>query len=350
VLHRNSLADIVKALVCGGAIETARHRSNVQARGYRLAAKYLGDRCVHVSATDPRLIEAIERERHRQHEQDQQTRWLPIHHALQSQQYHVTLTSDADNILDALPAHTRLCQDVLASNIRRRELPFSVSSTGRVFNGITGLKRELRNALRIDGEHVGHVDIRCAQPALLAMLLLAQYPPYGPKNRETYKHTAVVPLPVLLSPLPTPAPSCLPADAGVFTEIASSGLLYERLMESTGLDRETLKRRVLVDVLAKRGGYPSTVEAVFRESFPSVYQIVRRVNRRDHGTLIRLLQRAESWLVVETVAPRLLGKVRIVTLHDAIFTALRQVPAVETAFREVFAELGFSMALKVERG
>ena len=57
------------------------------------------------------------------------------------------------------------------SNIRRREHTFSVSSTGRVFNWITGLQREMRSTLRIDVEHVGNVNIRCAQPESLAVIL-----------------------------------------------------------------------------------------------------------------------------------------------------------------------------------
>ena len=119
-------------------------------------------------------------------------------------------------------------------------------------------------------------------------------------------------------------------------------------MAVSGLDRDVVKLALLRDVLAKRGRYPSAVENAFRDAFPTVYQIVRAVNRDDHGTLIRLLQRAESWLVVETVAPRLLGRVRILTLHDAIFSRRRDVRKVKDAFREVFDERGFEMTLKVE--
>ena len=65
------------------------------------------------------------------------------------------------------------------------------------------------------------------------------------------------------------------------------------------------------------------VETAFRAAFPTVLRIIRAVNRDDHGELIRLLQRAESWLVIDEVAPRLLGKVRVVTLHDSIYSKRR---------------------------
>ena len=81
----------------------------------------------------------------------------------------LTIDPAADTILATLPEHTRLCQDVLVSRVRHREFPFSVSSTGRAFNSVTGLKRELRPTLRLGGEPIGGVDIVCAQPALLAL-------------------------------------------------------------------------------------------------------------------------------------------------------------------------------------
>jgi len=339
IMSPNSIADIVKALERGEAIETAPYYAGVKCRGYRLGRRYLGDRHVRWPATDPRLIERIERARGEQ-EAEQRGRWKPIHFALSAEQRCVTITADADGILDGLPDHTRLCQDVLVGNLRRRAPPFSVATTGRTFNCITGLKRELRTALRIGGEQLGSVDICNAQPALLAMLIGLNSPTNGVKHRETYKHA------------PLPLPACLPPalpDAVAFACVAVSGTLYERLMDGCfSLDRSSVKKRFLVDVLAKRGRYPSSVERAFRAEFPSVYRIVRAINRDDHAAAIRLLQRLESWLVIEQVAPQLLGRIRFVTLHDAIYSRADELATVEGAFRAVFESIGFDIALKVE--
>ena len=78
--------------------------------------------------------------------------------------------------------------------------------------------------------------------------------------------------------------------------------------------------------------------------------MIRRINRDDHGTLIRLLQRAESWLVIEHVAPRLLGRVPVMTLHDAIYCRCADLPKVEAAFRDAMADLDIQLALKIESG
>jgi len=338
---------VVKSLEAGGVIEVAPYCAGIKAMGYRLAKRFLGDRSVQVPATDVRLIERIERE-HQRHVDEQRSRWQPIHHALDQEQRALTITDDAERILNALPEETRdkvrLCQDVLVDRIQRRELPFSVGRTGRCFNGLTGLKSELRKAVRLSGEPMGSVDLRNAQPALLSMLLRTEFPPNGVKRRSTYKHA--LPLPPSLPPA---CLSLLPApDADSFAKSTSDGRLYELLMSACGLERDAVKLGFLRDVLAPRWLYPSPVANAFRKEFPTVARIIRTVNRDDHATLIRLLQRAESWLVIEQVAPRLLGRVRIVTLHDAIFSQQRDVREVTDGFCEAFKELGFEMALQVE--
>ena len=176
-------------------------------------------------------------------------------------------------------------------------------------------------------------------------MLRSEFPPSGLKPRETYKHTLPVDPPLL----PAASLFLLPSlDASLFAVLASEGVLYESLVASSGLTRDVVKLAFLRDVLAKRGRYPSVVEASFRNAFPTVHRIIRAVNRNDHGTLIRLLQRAESWLVIGQVAPRLLGRMPIVTLHDAIYSRSRDAPKVADTFREAFGELGFEMGLKLD--
>ena len=75
----------------------------------------------------------------------------------------------------------------------------------------------------------------------------------------------------------------------------------------------------------------------------------REINRDDHGALIRILQTAESWLVIERVAPRLMAcGCRAVTLHDAVFSHVESLDQVESAFADVLEEIGFSLSLKRE--
>ncbi len=326
---------IIEALKIGRAIETVGYSAGLKSTGYKLTDRFLTGEYESRPIRDESLIDRLERERRRQ-----KSKWQQIHHDLDEQQQCVTIVSDADRILENMPRRAQLCQRALVDNIRRRDFHFSVSSTGRCFNSISGLKSDLRATLRIDGERVGCIDIDCAQPALLAMLLSQKPPECEGIGSTRYIHTRFA--------APSPVPPAGGEDLECFRSLACRGVLYDVLGYRWELSRRKVKKRVLVDVLAKGKEYPSEVEKRFRQDFPSVYRAIRTINRGDHSTLIRHLQRMESWLVIENVAPRLLGRCPFVTLHDGIYSGVAELPAVEAAFHDTFQELGFSMSLKRE--
>lgn len=359
VMDKDCIAPIVNSLKDGGVIEVFPHCKGIKCKGYRMTARFTCVPSVRVPPNDPRLIDRIERERQRMND-ERRSRWLPVHRELSEQQVGLTITDDAEAILEGLPADVRnrvwLSQSALIDRLRRREFYFSVGTTGRCFNNLCNLKCELRAAVRLYGEPLGNVDIRCSQFALLGILLTGKIPPSVPKSRETYKYPllSVPPLSPSLLSLPAPCDSdtgLCDSDAELFAALAGDGCLYDRLLVELGWPadlRDRLKRSVLRDVLAQRGRYSNAVVEAFHRLFPSVYRAIRRINRDDHGELIRLLQRIESWLVIETVAPRLLRRIPVVTLHDAIFSRRGDVETVAEAFVSVFDELGFEMALKCE--
>ena len=153
------------------------------------------------------------------------------------------------------------------------------------------------------------------------------------------------------------------ADFRHYCDLVQRGELYEFLIEELAergviMDRETVKRKLLSDVIAKRKAsrwgaeYPSAMEDVFREAFPTVHRFVRQVNRDgwEHANLIRLLQREESSLVIDTVSADLARRHRrtfFITLHDAIYCTEQDVRRVLDAFRAAFQSAGFSMKLRV---
>ena len=67
--------------------------------------------------------------------------------------------------------------------------------------------------------------------------------------------------------------------------------------------------------------------------------------------MIRMLQREESKLVIETVAAELTTEFPttfFITLHDAIFATQQHLPKFERAFQRAFEQSGFPMALKTD--
>lgn len=349
VMRKSVQPRIVRALVDHAVLELAPHRQGVRCQGYRIHRRFLGDDVRRVPCRDPRLLDRILRERDRQIA-DEQSGWKPIHHLLNREQAGLTITSEADHLLMSLPDHTRLSQGVLVDRIRRQEFSFSVGSTGRVFNSISGLKRCLRACVRLHGQPLGSVDLVNSQPALLGVLLAQQYPTIRPKTRATYKRE---PPPALdkahSSPCPesAPPPCSPPPDVAQFCRLVSAGHLYDHLVARTGLPRDTVKLLAMRDLLAKRGGYPSEFEAVFRAEFPTVHRYIRQVNQGDHARLIRALQSQEAELVLHRVAPLLLGRVPTISLHDCLYSRRVDVPELVKAFEAVFRELGFRLSLHV---
>ncbi len=360
---------IWKTLVSCGIIETSPHLAGVQSRGYRLTGESLDQPGRYARLVEPILIERVKRELERLAREKEST-WLPIHYRLRESQHRLSIRPEVRMALDALPPRTRLCQSVLVGNLERGRPSFSVSDTRRVFNGLTGLSRELRKFARLGGEPICGLDLRSAQPAMLALL----FHPNEPKGAQTYKSrflAALLPPPAGASPCGVSALldsfrlryAGLSCDVGPdywrFLDLVLFGDLWLALSDlcsGCGIPipaveddtRQYVKRLLLRDVIAKRGHYPSEFERVFAETFPSVHRFVRWANRDHHATLVCVLQRVESWLVVENVAPKLVDRVPIVTLHDAIYCRARDRPMVRQAFEDTFDRLGIKLRVKHE--
>jgi hypothetical protein len=366
VMSRRDHPAVVRCLVDGEWLDVpAPYCVGVKSKGYRLSVSHLDERCRLVPAKNPHIIERIRREWERMR-REQMSLWLPIHQELSCMQQQLTILTEADTILDGLCNDTRLCQHVLVENIRRRDFAFTLSSTGRVFNAITGLKRELRKTLRLDGEPLVGVDICCTQPALLAVLMggiMSEFVPTYIQWRLDPILSLPPPVPLrcrlpTLLRLPSSMNDCpqIGSDYDTFRHLVLDGSLYDTLVSlcsNAGVfmdspERESVKRAILRDILAKRGNYPCPFEDVFKTAFPSIHRFVRWVNRDDHATLIRLLQRFESWLVIENVAPKLAGLIPVLTLHDAIYSRVQDIQVVQDAFAETFQELGIHLRVKTE--
>ena len=136
-------------------------------------------------------------------------------------------------------------------------------------------------------------------------------------------------------------------------------MLYDEMqlllrLKGHNISRDDVKRRVLTDVFAKKrlpsgSEYPSPVEDVFAERFPSVYLFIRLFNCSgiEHKNLIRYLQTCESNFVIHSVAADLIEREAplVVTLHDAIFTSHDSVDMVVAGFEKAFDAQGFRMKI-----
>lgn len=346
VMSIRTCAAVVEALLEGDAVERFPYTPGLRSFGYRLSRRFVADRHVRIEATDARLIARLKL-LHGLQEAESTKRMLPVHRALARQQRRLRIhAGTARDILKSLPPKSNEfdCQGILVGDIERREFRLNVGHYGRVANSITSLKRELRQTLHVDGQPLGHVDLSCAQPAFVARIMQHD----GTDSREgTDRQTGRG---TKQSKYDLRADDA--ADYADYRKLVCAGSLYDTLLRELhghDISRDDVKRRFLADVIAKKGSYPSVVEGVFRQLFPSVHEWIRGVNRDDHATLIRLLQREESKLVIEDVAADLLTRhpwLFVLTLHDALFAQKQHLPVVEDAFHRAFARTGFSLTLK----
>jgi hypothetical protein len=334
---------IVDRLLAGGAVSRGPYLVGSHAFGYVLDNRFAGDRHIRVPVVDDRMIERI----HRLREQSIQctsARYGPVHHKLYVDQQRLRIDGDAarECLLQLPPSCNPYdAQGIQIADIERHQFRLSVGRWGRVQNNITSLKRELRQHLRIDGEELAELDLIAAQPALLSLLIQVNH--QATQFTKTAHHRSGTPWPPCLCLPRVSLPAALEIER--YRRVVLTDDVYSILADVAGVVRADAKRRFLVDVLAKDGEYPSAVEDAFKREFPGTHRFIRTVCRDDHATLIRMLQRLESWLVVEQVCGRL--DVPAITLHDAVFATIATMPTVERAFRTVLQEIGFPMRWKV---
>lgn len=149
-------------------------------------------------------------------------------------------------------------------------------------------------------------------------------------------------------------------DVSKYIELTTTGRFYEFLLErytisfeGQQIDRQKVKKKFLTDVIAYEGFYKSNVRELFRKDFPTVFELINRVNRSDHGNMIRLLQGLEVKIVIHRVAPLLMEQypdLGFVTLHDSIYTRNDCIQWVKKAFDDVINAEELCFQLSVETG
>ena len=197
-------AQTVGALLAAGVVQRCAYHEG-KSMGYRLRDDLLAQRPKWVSVTNPMMRARIERERER-YQAEQAARWLPIHDRLNEAQQALSILPDAHDAVEQLRRKSQLCQRVHVDRLARGELPMTIASTQRVFNGLSGLQSDLRQYVRLAGAPIGCVDIANSQPAILANLLTNGIPPQGGKGLHNIASTPAV----LCSPSLPPAPLSLP--------------------------------------------------------------------------------------------------------------------------------------------
>ena len=199
----------------------------------------------------------------------------------------------------------------------------------RVHTVLTRLPKQLRAALRYDGESMCGIDITCSQPLFLAG---TAYESAMQAVREN----------------PTSIKMCRFLKQTIdFKELCSVGRLYESLM-TDGVSRSDVKKLLFKEVCFGRGTGFGAVGTAFKGAWDAIVAWLIKQKRGDYKKIARNLQRLESSVMIGDVGRRLIAEgIPFFTVHDEFRTLRRHVERVREVIVEEMGRLGLSPLMDV---
>jgi hypothetical protein len=233
---------------------------------------------------------------------------------------------------------------------------YSVDSTsGRYHSNLTNLPSELRPCVRICGQPVLNIDIKNSQPYLSTLLLT--------NPGKVARHAKDKKFSMFLESLQ----GIEALDVTLYVSLVNSGCFYEYIWDEfkkyglTYPSRDEVKRQVFI-ILFSRNTIYNKAKEIFSVLFPNVYERFCQVKGYNRGGIFEnykrfaiLLQRVESYLVLDNILPRIYREhpgTIAVSIHDSVATSSIMTNNKEIVKRVMNEELinyvGISPILKIE--
>lgn len=247
----------------------------------------------------------------------------------------------------------------------------------RLHTNLTNMASNIRNAVTYDGQKLISIDIKNSQPYLSTILLSRSFWVEQkniannenslsilfdePKNYKSHYYsnktinsknklninkinTQYKDSYIMVGDIDK---SLMNNEFSKFINLVVSGTLYEFLEEQfskhlgeTFSNRKEVKTAVF-QVLFTDNRFLGQEEAkpkkLFKELFPEVYEVFRKIKSKDSTLLPRLLQSIESYLIIDVISKRISKEypnAPIFTIHDSISTTAEYVEVVEQIMKE----------------
>ena len=199
--------------------------------------------------------------------------------------------------------------------------------SGRYFNHLINLKRELRQAIICkDGSKLVDVDIANSQPFFLSFFLTCI-------ERKTVEMMKIAEeLKVDISSLPKVSTE---KEIQCFAELTTSGTFYDYFCRKTGLTRKVVKDK-MIQTFFKPMHYTTLFEVEFRKLFPKIVEVFKLLKPKGaHNRLALLLQHIESLVVIETLCDLMVvEELPFIPLHDGVLVPRKAAVGVARVLRE----------------
>lgn len=256
--------------------------------------------------------------------------------------------------------------------------PIVDSSGFRLHTILTRLKKELRQFVTYDGQNVVAIDISCSQPYLSLILLNNEFwdkkPTKGKKgfremNKSNYErvHKAHLTDPYTIM-LRENGKILYQSDIQLqeYIQLVITGGLYEYLMdilsesrksEVIKFDRSIAKKMVLKAFYCNErlpnNQQCDSYNLIFKRTFPTMGRLFSIVKAEDYKGLAILLQRVESYVVLERICKRISVErpdLPLFTIHDSIVTTEGNEGYIEKVMgEELLNYVGYPAHFKIER-
>ena len=220
------------------------------------------------------------------------------------------------------------------ARIHAKDFSYNVDSTiGRFHSNLTNLKKELRKHISFKGQKLVSIDIKNSQPLLSNILLNQQFyssPLLNQINNNipisTINYWQKNILSIIM--LRENDVNSHQKEFCEYLRMSQSGRFYEELqslLNQPGLTREEVKEYTYILFFAdnRHGPKLRKKEQPFVQKFPHIYQIFCLIKRKGKRYLPALLQRTESFIVIENAARRIgeeKPQLPIFTIHDSMIT------------------------------
>lgn len=206
-------------------------------------------------------------------------------------------------------------------NLFEKEMKFIVvdDTSNRLHCNLTNIDAKLRKFLTVQDQKLAQVDIRNSQPLFLGMLMRS--------------NTMVE-----------------PAELDRYLDLVCSGQFYEYMAKKLpgkhlNLKDQQIRKKfkksifsgVLFDVNRVK---LSKYELLFREEFPTIFQVIRNIKAVEYNTLAIMLQKMESKFIFDAVAKIDQeigkGKAPLLTIHDSIVSTTENIYMVEQIMEQLY--------------
>lgn len=264
------------------------------------------------------------------------------------------------------------CEDfkMQVRGINEGWLKYGFSGKGhRFYNPISNLKKELRNYLTYEGKGLVSIDIKNSQPYFSILLHQVAFweAIRAKKSRirgiEEIGGVVNVGIDDIIMLLKTPeTQSYQRYQNQAFLRLVVEGKLYEYIQRNFSSlypdrfnNRENTKKEVMRIFYSdpKKDSIPFYEPCCwFGQHFPVTYELFRIIKASDYTLLPVLLQRIESFIVIDTICKKISKSypaIPLFTIHDSIVTMEENRAIVEAIMREELkAFVGHEPTLAVE--